>query len=62
MCFGGGPDGPTTTPAPYKPEDSHTAVSMTKTPEPAKAGDSATPKETAAVTPLVGTGLNVKGM
>lgn len=62
MCFGGGDDGPSTNPAPYSPENSHTAVSLTKTPAPPKAAETDIPKETASVTPLVGGGLNVKGM
>lgn len=63
MCFGSSPDGPQTNPAPYSLENSHTAVEKTQGPaSPFQAETKPAAKETASVTPLVNSGLNVQGM
>ena len=63
MCFGGGDEGPTSTPAPYAPDQSHTAGTFDKSVAPPKPVVPETPKtEPSATDKMVGTGLNVKGM
>lgn len=63
MCFGGGDDGPPTNPAPYKLDQSHTAVSRAATPIDPKAPRNEDPEPVPEPgVPLTSTTLNVNGM